>query len=422
MKKFLLFTLIFTLLLSSVSAFAFPDVSVAIDGETIVCKNASGEVVHPILQDGTTYLPVRAIAEFLSLDIAWDDATKSVFINGNPENAQLAEHVNIFIGGNLFQAHDALGNVVYPVLQDGTTYLPIRAVGEAFGYSVFWDDATKTANLFSSLGDVVIEEGKVYAFVNCASGKAISVTDKGLETKKFDYFDYQGFKISPSDSDGYYYITSLVNDKNFDVNSNSKNAGASIITYNKGTADNQKFALEKTEDGYLIYALSSLLPIEDSAGLVKQNDKRESPVQKWQIVELSLTHTKEDTFYRLSACGFNLLNSDSLSADNSASDDFSDEYAWILSPDKNAEYIITNKSTDKSLDVANNSKTSNDPVITYKTSGDANQRWTFEKQSDGTYLIKSVHSSLYLSLDSDNNVIQSELNPSLKQNWTISVF
>lgn len=422
MKKFLLFTLIFTLLLSSVSAFAFPDVSVAIDGETIVCKNASGEVVHPILQDGTTYLPVRAIAEFLSLDIAWDDATKSVFINGNPENAQLAEHVNIFIGGNLFQAHDALGNVVYPVLQDGTTYLPIRAVGEAFGYSVFWDDATKTANLFSSLGDVVIEEGKIYAFVNRASGKAISVTDKGLETKKFDYFDYQGFKISPSDSDGYYYITSLVNDKNFDVNSNSKNAGASIITYNKGTADNQKFALEKTEDGYLIYALSSLLPIEDSAGLVKQNDKRESPVQKWQIVELSLTHTKEDTFYRLSAGGFNLLNSDSLSADNSASDDFSDEYAWILSPDKNAEYIITNKSTDKSLDVANNSKTSNDPVITYKTSGDANQRWTFEKQSDGTYLIKSVHSSLYLSLDSDNNVIQSELNPSLKQNWTISVF
>lgn len=422
MKKLLLFTLIFALLLSSVSAVASPDVSVAINGEKIVCKNASGEVVHPILQDGTTYLPVRAIAEFLSLDIVWDDATKSVFINGNPENAQLAEHVNIFMGGKLFQAHDALGNVVYPVLKDGTTYLPIRAVGEAFGYDVSWDDATKTANLFSSIGNEVIEEGKIYAFVNCASGKAISVTSNGLETKKFNHYDYQGFKISLSDTEGYCYITSIVNDKNFDVNANSKNPGASIITYNKGTADNQKFALEKTDEGYLIYALSSLLPIEDSAGHVKQNEKRESPVQKWQIRELTFTKQEESVSYTLSADGLCLFNNTSLSANDVDSASPDEGYAWILTPDKNAEYIITNKSTDKSLDVANNSKVSGDPVITYKTSGDANQRWLFEKQSDGTYLIKSVHSSLYLSLNSENNLIQSELNPSLKQSWTVSVF
>ncbi len=421
MKKFLLFTLIFTLLFSSVSAFAFQDVSVAINGEQIVCKNALGEVVSPLLIDGTTYLPVRAVAEFLSLDIFWDDATKSVFINGAPSNAQLSDYVNIFINGNLFVAHDASGKVVNPILQDGTTYLPLRAIGEAFGYGVSWDDATKTANLFSKTDDFAIEDGKIYAIVNSASGKAISVTDSGLITKKLSDYDYQGFKISSSDTDGYYYITSIVNDKNFDVNGNSKNAGASIITYTAGTADNQKFALEKTDNGYLIYALSSLLPIEDSAGLVKQNEKRDSLVQSWQIKPLDFTHSEKSDFYTFSANASVLYDGDLLSANVSPLSS-SDEYAWSLTPDKNAEYIITNSKTGKSLDVANNSKTSGDSVITYKTSGDANQRWTFEKQSDGTYLIKSVHSSLYLSLDSDNNVIQSELNPSLKQNWTISVF
>lgn len=422
MKKFLLFTLIFAMLFSFVPVYASSPVSVEIDSVRVECKNALGEEVYPILQSGTTYLPVRAIAEFLSLDIAWDDATKSVFINGEAENALVTGHVNIYLNGALFIPRNALDEEVFPILSDGTTYLPIRAIGEAFGYAVSWNDETKTAILSSADNDLTIDETKLYAFVNCASGKAVSLTDKGLETKAFSHYDYQAFKITPSDTDGYYYITSLVNDKNFDVNGNSKNAGASIITYNKGTADNQKFKLEKTEDGYLLYALSSLLPIEDSAGLVKQNEKRDSLVQKWQIQELAFTEEEKSVLYTLSSDNLFLFNDSSLSASIVDLDAPDESYAWILTPNKNAEYIITNKSTGKSLDVANNSKTSGDPVITYKTSGDANQRWIFEKQSDGTYLIKSVHSSLYLSVNAENTIVQSELNSSLKQNWKLSVF
>lgn len=39
---------------------------------------------------------------------------------------------------------DAGGNVVEPFIYNGTTYLPIRAVGEALGKNVSWDGATKT--------------------------------------------------------------------------------------------------------------------------------------------------------------------------------------------------------------------------------------------------------------------------------------
>ncbi|MBQ8002326.1 MAG: RICIN domain-containing protein, partial [Clostridia bacterium] len=98
-----------------------------------------------------------------------------------------------------------------------------------------------------------------------------------------------------------------------------------------------------------------------------------------------------------------------------------DAECWSLTPNEDGEYTITNKSTGKSLDVANNSKTSGDPIITYKASSDANQRWTFERTDDGTYLIKSVHSGLYLSVAEDGKIVHAELNQVYKQNWKVSV-
>ncbi|MBQ8540615.1 MAG: RICIN domain-containing protein [Clostridia bacterium] len=407
MKKFLVFTLIFMLLLSSVSALAGSDyITVVIDGVELVPKDVNGNIVRPILQNGTTYLPVRAVAGALNLTIEWDSATKSVFINGAPENAEKTDVVNVYINGEKIIPMDINGNVVNPILKDGTTYLPIRAISEHFNKTVSWEQETHTV-ILTSREITEFEENKTYAFVNKASGKAISLTDKGLELTDFYHYSFQGFKVTESDTEGYYYITAS-NGKNFDVNGNSKNVGASIITYNPGTADNQKFAIEKTEDGYLIYALSSLLPIEDSAGMLKQNEKRESLVQKWDVVEFTPVEKAANTLcYELTADTFALADEDSCQ--------------WILTSNTDGEYIITNMGTNKSLDVANNSKTSGDPIITYATSGDPNQRWTFEKQEDNTYLIKSVHSNLYLSV-SDGKLIHTELNEAYKQNWTLASF
>ncbi len=419
MKKFLLFTLIFMLVVSSILAFAASDyITVIIDGVELVPKDASGNIVRPMLVRGTTYLPVRAVANALNLEIEWDDATKSVFINGTPEKAEKTDNVNVYINGELIMPMDENDNVVNPILQDGTTYLPLRAISEAFNKEVSWDQETHTV-ILTTPPVKGFEADKTYAFINKASGKAISLTDKGLELTHFYHYDFQGFKITPTDTEGFYYITAP-NGKNFDVNGNSKNPGATIITYNAGTADNQKFCLEKTDDGYLIYALSSLLPIEDSAGVVKQNTKRDSLVQKWDIVEMVFSRQKNDTFYRLINNGgalYDLTDGLRLAYINDCNDDM-----WSLTPNSDGEYIITNKSTGKSLDVANNSKTSGDPIITYATSGDANQRWTFEKQEDGTYLIKSVHSGLYLSVTNDGKVVHAHLNQDYKQNWNVSVY
>jgi len=48
---------------------------------------------------------------------------------------------------------DANGTVVEPFIYQGTTYLPVRAVGEAIGKKVTWDGASKTVYLGEKPGD-----------------------------------------------------------------------------------------------------------------------------------------------------------------------------------------------------------------------------------------------------------------------------
>ena len=54
------------------------DFVVEIDGEVRKFRNVDGERVYPILHDGTTYLPVRAIGEIMGKDVYWYEADKRI--------------------------------------------------------------------------------------------------------------------------------------------------------------------------------------------------------------------------------------------------------------------------------------------------------------------------------------------------------
>ncbi len=51
--------------------------------------------------------------------------------------------IKIFIDGKLIDPKDATGKIVEPFIYDGTTYLPVRAVGSAFGKDVAWNGKDK---------------------------------------------------------------------------------------------------------------------------------------------------------------------------------------------------------------------------------------------------------------------------------------
>jgi hypothetical protein len=70
--------------------------------------------------------------------------TNALATNGNKTLTAGYSDIKIYIDGTLISPKDATGKAVEPFIIDGTTYLPVRAVGEAFGKEVSWDGATSS--------------------------------------------------------------------------------------------------------------------------------------------------------------------------------------------------------------------------------------------------------------------------------------
>lgn len=64
----------------------------------------------------------------------------------------LLEGVKIVVDGQKINPTDANGNTVEPIIYNGTTYLPVRAVANAIGKAVYWDGPNYTVYLGSMDG------------------------------------------------------------------------------------------------------------------------------------------------------------------------------------------------------------------------------------------------------------------------------
>lgn len=135
---------IFMLLLPIIS---HASCSIVIDGESLQCSDVNGVPIEPFVFEGTTYAPVRAVAEAFDITVGWDQETKTVFLGKKDGSPVLNEYINIFFNGKEFLCRDVNGRVVYPILKEGTTYLPIRGIGSLFDKSIYWDSLSQTATL-----------------------------------------------------------------------------------------------------------------------------------------------------------------------------------------------------------------------------------------------------------------------------------
>ena len=60
----------------------YSDIKLVINGETVTPRDGDGNVVEPFTIDGTTYLPVRAVANALGMDVSWNGNTHTVTLTG----------------------------------------------------------------------------------------------------------------------------------------------------------------------------------------------------------------------------------------------------------------------------------------------------------------------------------------------------
>lgn len=212
---------------SNIVAELRPGVKVVIDGTEQTFYNAQGKEVHTIFYNGTHYLPVRAIGELMGKNVNWDQTTLTVTLSsprlstpvtGTPDTttaeqdiyAQLRPDFTIIVDGVVRNFTDTQGRTVYPILYNGSTYLPIRAIGELMGDTVSWNATTYAITLTSPGSGSLVTDADSFVDTNTGGNTNTGSNNNNTnnnntastgdtmtaDTAKSTVLGYAGFKSS----------------------------------------------------------------------------------------------------------------------------------------------------------------------------------------------------------------------------------
>ncbi len=134
MKLKLIATTLFLSATMAVSAFA--GLNLNIDGVPLATD------VPPVIVDGRTLVPVRAIFEKLGASVNWDANIQTVTAVSGEKTITLKLNDTSAYVNNELKTLDVPAQIV-----DGRTMVPARFVDESLGCQVLWDANTQTVNV-----------------------------------------------------------------------------------------------------------------------------------------------------------------------------------------------------------------------------------------------------------------------------------
>ncbi len=185
-KRILLMGLVLVMLLTLfVPTMAQGAIKVYLDNKQIVFD------VDPLLVNGRTMVPMRAIFEALGAKVYWDNATSTATaIKGNA-------YVAVSIGSPFMETHSGAVALDAPaMIVNDRTLIPLRAVSEAFNCLVEWDNATASVHIFSE-NYTDTEQTIVYAATAADLLNAIGSNKKIILTAS--YYNLSG--LAPIDNE-----------------------------------------------------------------------------------------------------------------------------------------------------------------------------------------------------------------------------
>lgn len=100
--------------------------------------------VQPVVQNGGTLVPFRAIAEALNVQVTWDGDTQTIHATDGHTNVQLQ-----ISSKTAYRNQTPISLEVPPLSLDGRTLIPLRFFSEAFDCQVTWDNAASTVHITS---------------------------------------------------------------------------------------------------------------------------------------------------------------------------------------------------------------------------------------------------------------------------------
>lgn len=140
MKKNLFLVSVLALMLGmQANAMAAEDISVTVNGEKVVFDQP------PVIENGRTLVPFRAVLEKMGAEVGWDKDTQTVTCKlGDRE-------VSLVINSEKMTVPEGEITLDVPAKIIGSrTMVPVRAVSEGLGAEVNWDNDTRTVTVVST--------------------------------------------------------------------------------------------------------------------------------------------------------------------------------------------------------------------------------------------------------------------------------
>jgi len=134
---FLVFTLATGVQAQQASHVVNETISISINGEQVQFNEQ-----QPYVEKGTTLVPARAIFETLDYNVSWDQENQIVV--AEKYGVQLALQIG---NSNAYANGVEVPLTVAPKVVKGTTYVPLRFISEAIGFTVDWHGPTRAVSL-----------------------------------------------------------------------------------------------------------------------------------------------------------------------------------------------------------------------------------------------------------------------------------
>lgn len=215
MKKITALILAFIMLaVLNITAVAdeLPEVTFIVDGKIADCD------VPPVIENGRTLVPVRALFESLDAKVGWDARTKKITILYNETEILLFADSVVAIVDNLYKELDVSAKII-----DSRTMIPVRFVSETLKFDVQWDEDTRTVTVTTKPE----EDETVLTTTNYLTGISVEADEYTTEVTVRGVGDAEVYVMKLQSPNRYVFDfddTTLDSEKNsYEVNSENIN-------------------------------------------------------------------------------------------------------------------------------------------------------------------------------------------------------
>ncbi len=174
----------------------YSGIRITLNGQPVTPTDANGNPVEPFAMEGTTYLPVRAIANALGLGVEWEQATQTVKLTG---------------GGALVSDQQAQTstesfsrNSPAPI---GTAQsIQVKTYAEEYNASVVVLEATRGDAAYQMLKDAnefwaqTPDEGMEYVVIKARVSINSVKEDKAVSLSQFSFDAYSSDNVEYNDT------------------------------------------------------------------------------------------------------------------------------------------------------------------------------------------------------------------------------